>query len=194
MSNTTFERDDAFSKRCQDTGAFDAYYKSDEFKAVLQKLRKRGDVSIVKIEKKGYSENHLFQAQSHLDLIIELNCGTTLNIDEKAESIYEGSPESWYDNFAIELVSNPNAGYAHDGWAYHEGTVVVKMKFLVKPDDVERKPIKQVGRPCVFRCGRLLVDDVQKNPSRYIPNKKTNGLYPSGYKWIARPDLEKHWY
>jgi hypothetical protein len=177
MINMGFNSDMNFSKKCQPL--FDEYYKTELFKSILQKLRLKGKVEIERIDR---SENVLFQTEAYLDAIIVLSCGSSLKIDEKV--VRSWKPE--YDQFPIEVWSNPNKGGKHDGSDYHIGTTIIRMP-------VDQEGTKMIAKPIVYNVTNQYIDEVVRNsnyPAR--PNKSTDGLYCSGYKYIPRAVFDKY--
>jgi hypothetical protein len=184
MENCDFNVDDEFSKKCRPF--YDEYYKTEAFRLVLQKLCLRGRVDIIKTDR---DENPLFQKETFLDAIMTLSTGTSIKIDEKAERFRPGDPDYYLDNYCIEVVSNPNAGGKHDGWAYHVGTVIVKLRARVDEKDT---PVCMVSRPAVFMISEQFKNEVVRPILKYpsYQNKATGGLFNSRFKVVPISVLE----
>lgn len=161
------------------------FYKSQYFYDVLQRIRKKGKVEILNIDR---SENPLFQSETYLDAVISLSTGTSIRIDEKTPRYalrYNGDFAVIKNMYPVEVWSNPTG--KKDGWGYHIGTTICQT-YASPLDDcfcVERPPV-------IYTISQNFVDNVIRNPdfpSR--PNSRTtNNLYRSGYKWVPRKILE----
>ena len=163
---------------------WDEWYQSDDFYERLQKMRKKGKVEILNIDR---SDNELFQKMSYLDTVITLSTGSALLIDEKVRK--------WIPNFKgefpVELWSNPNKGGKPDGWGYHVGVTMAQAK-------VDFETVSFVGEsPVIY----TITQDFENNVTRQIGkkyrkiiNSSTNGLYSSGFGPIPRKILESYWY
>lgn len=179
MENCDFNNDYSFSKEYQPF--FDEYYSSKAFYNKMQMLRKKG---VISIEKQYRSEHPLFQQESYLDIIMQLNTGSQIRIDEKVNRCYDLSKEP---NYPVEVFSNPTKGGKPDGWGYHIGTTMIQAKVNVEPKYFWEEPV-------IYTINNKFIDEVTRNNSYPIhPNKSTNGLYNSGYRWIPRYVLEKYW-
>jgi hypothetical protein len=180
--NCNYKEDNEWSKK--QNHLFDKWYKTEEFAKLLSKLRLKGKVEIKRIDR---SENPLFQSMTYLDAVIELSTGSSLLIDEKAMrwKPYLDNNPSYANNFAVEVCSNPTG--KKDGWAYHEGIVVVHAR-------INKDETGFYNSPLVYRISQNFINDIvrgKKFETNIAP--KTNGLYNSIYKWVPREELEVYW-
>lgn len=180
--NCNYKEDNNWSRK--QNHLFDEWYKTKEFADLLSKLRLKGKVEIKRIDR---SENPLFQSMTYLDAVVELSTGSSLLIDEKAmrwKPYLETKPE-YANNFAVEVCSNPNG--KKDGWAYHEGIVVVHAR-------INKDETGFFNQPLVYRINQDFINNVVRGKrfdTNFAPN--TNGLYASLYKWVPREELEVYW-
>jgi hypothetical protein len=173
---SSFYKDKKFSEKEEFKKSFDEFYNSDYFKWKLQKLRKKGKVEIVSIDR---SNNPLFQKITNLDAIIQLSTGSALLIDEKIGRFFNDG------KFAVEVVSNPNG--KRDGWGYHIGLTIVHAISNKEQNGF-------ITRPIVYMISEKFINDIVRNNTYTIRfNKSTNGLYRSMFKWIPYDVLEQYW-
>jgi len=176
----SFRDDNNFSTRC--IPLWDKYYQSRGFFNKIQQLRKRGEVHIKSIERDKL--NPIFQAKTYLDVLITLDSGAVLSIDEKAlrfNTIDYGCPG------VVERWSNPKG--KTDGWGYHNGTTIVQAYFT------DKYPPKMITTPMVYNIDFKFIDEVTRNTKRYSThtNKSTNGLYNSGFCFVPADVLNSYW-
>lgn len=191
-------------KKCKDFSdkhrkKFEDFIESDDFKKHLQKMLKRGLLSINKImffETDNYPLEYKeiinsLQMNGKLDAIVSTNLGLPLFIDFKAEQ-----SDDRYDNetkhkegnteYVIEIQSNPNKQTA--GWAYHRGVTIIKGK-------INKEGTAFLYTPIIFTISEKFINEICRDginfgKYRFTPNKySTDGFYRSGYIRVPEKDL-----
>ncbi|HUV72209.1 MAG TPA: hypothetical protein VMW25_04315 [Clostridia bacterium] len=183
MTECDFNKDLEKSKKFEK--CWDEWYQSQDFYGRLQKMRLKGKVEILKVDR---SDNELFQKMSYLDTVITLSTGSALLIDEKVT----GWKPEFKGDFLVEVWSNPNKGGKSDGWGYHVGTTIAQAK-------VDFETVSFVGEPPVlYTITTGFIDNVTREIGfekkyRCYVNASTGGLYKSGFGPIKRNVLEAYW-
>jgi hypothetical protein len=174
-----FRKDLKFSEKFVEH--WDQFYKSKDFYSTLQKIRRKGEVKIKKIDRSG---NTLFQKETHLDTIIQLSTGSSLLVDEKV--LRYPMHDDWLNTFPVEVCCNPNNGGKRDGWGYHIG-VTICMAFS---DPFEAGFFTP---PVVYTISNKFIDEVVRNNTYEAKqSRSTDGLYQSTCKFIPRNVLKKY--
>jgi hypothetical protein len=154
-----------------------SFIDSNAFRLKLQRLRRKGTVSVSKVLK---SDNLEFQSDEFIDCVVVLNTGSSLKVDFKVNRY-----NSNYPGYVVEFLSNAKG--KSDGWGYHEGTTIIHAKVIDEKHCFIEEPV-------VYTIDRDFINDVTRNPEYgNYASPSTNNLYVSRFRSVPRTILEKYW-